>query len=127
MMSKLAIEIPTCVGRARDIYGRQGHAPYVRPLEDQPEPTVMFQTETMSDPGYYPETDPGDLIYRCIFTTSADGKFELAYSKTMYPSGIQVSVEGADDAVEATDDGDSAVLVKCTKPDQNVTVVIQPK
>lgn len=125
VMSKLAIEIPTGVGRARDIFYAQGHAPFVRPTEDQPEPTVVFQTESMSDPGYYPATDLGDLVYRCLFTTSEDGKFDFVYSTKMYPDGVQVSVEG--EGVETSDDGQGVVSVKCTKAGENVTVVIQPK
>ncbi|KAK4050508.1 hypothetical protein OIO90_005091 [Microbotryomycetes sp. JL221] len=127
MVSKLAVEIPTCVGRAQKVFETIGHAPYVLPTEDQPEPTVIFQTEGISDPtGYYMD-QPGDLKYFCKFTTSADGKFDLKYSTKMYDGGVQAFVEGSSDAVEVTDDGNGTVHVKCNKADENVSVCIEPK
>ncbi|KAM0793328.1 hypothetical protein ACM66B_000785 [Microbotryomycetes sp. NB124-2] len=125
MVSKLAVEIPTCVGRARNVYASIGHAPYVLPTDDQPEPTVIFQTEGISDPAGYYLDQPGERKYFCKFTTSSDGKFNLKYSSKMYPDGIEVSVEGQ--GVEAKDEGTGTVGVNCTKADENVKVWIQPK
>lgn len=123
MVHSIAREIPTCVGRARDVYEALGHAPYVRPVSTQTEPTVIFQTESLSDPGASAE-DRGALEYRCKFTTSADGPFEIVYSEKMYAGGVEVVVEGEGAEVE---EGEGVVKVTCTVAGKVATVVLRPR
>lgn len=119
LVSKLAQEMPSCVGRVREVFESVGHAPYFVAPDDSP---IIWQSESISDPN---GSKVGALEYRCRITTAPDGRFELKYSSRMYPKGIQVRVEG--EGATATDEGNGTVKVVCAEGGKAATVVIKPK
>ncbi|SGY31314.1 BQ5605_C002g01221 [Microbotryum silenes-dioicae] len=125
MVQKVAVEIPLCTGRARDIYYELGHAPYVIP-HDGKEPSVVFQTEHMSGPDSWGGVGP--LEYRCAFTTSADGIFDIKTDvKKFYKDGVEAAIEGDGGAEVSVDDATGLVTVKCTEAGKFNTVVLTRK
>ncbi|GAA5995064.1 START domain-containing protein [Rhodotorula paludigena] len=136
MVTMVATETPLCTGRARDVYAKFGHAPFVRIPRGSPEPSTTFQTELFSDP----PSSLADLVanhpreYRCVFTTGSSSNvgevFEIVYDRRrMYPEGVSVRCEhvGAEEAVELEDDGEGTVRVATRRSGIDVTVVITPK
>lgn len=147
LVNLIASETPLCTGRARDTYYEStsfppprssppltlslvhplsvGHAPYALLPKDPSAPAVIFQTETFSEPGAV-AGDDGALEYRVTFTTVEGATFDVRYdTKRMYKGGVQVAVEGA--GVEASDDGEGGVSVKCSRGGEIVTLVIGPE
>ncbi|GAA5969661.1 hypothetical protein JCM21900_000799 [Sporobolomyces salmonicolor] len=127
MVSMVATETPLCTGRARDVYYQHGYAPFVRLIPPMQELSIVFQTETFSDPPALPD-DPHPREYRCVFTTgSTTGEsFEMEYDvKRMYKEGVVVKIEGA--GVDAEDDGQGRVRVTTTEAGKDVTVALSPK
>jgi len=144
----LATETPLCTGRARDIYYERefttilshslcysnrlvpfvdGYAPFIRLTPPSGEPSIIFQTESFSDPPGV-AGDPHPREYRCVLTTGSktDETFEIEYdTKRMYKEGISVTVEG--EGVEVTDDGKGRVKVTTKESNKEATVVISPK
>lgn len=102
-----------------------GHAPYVALSAGKTDTGVIFQTEALADPGATPE-DKGTLEYTCAFTTAANATFDLVYSKTMYPDGVNVSVD-IEGAVTTKVLGEK-VEVDCGESTGQIVVVsISPK
>ncbi|GEM06154.1 lipid-binding START containing protein [Rhodotorula toruloides] len=128
MVSMVATETPLCTGRARDVYYQYGHAPYIRLPAGTTSTSIIFQTESFSDPPANPETDDHVREYRCVLTTGSEAgeAFELVYdANRMYSGGIVVRVEG--EGVETSDDGKGVVRVKTSASGKDATVVIAPK
>ncbi|GAA5965486.1 hypothetical protein JCM3765_003301 [Sporobolomyces pararoseus] len=127
MVSMLATETPLCCGRSRDVYYEHGYAPFIRLAPPSQEPSIIFQTESFSDPpASVDETHPRE--YRCVLTTGArtGESFEIEYdTKRMYKEGIKVETEG--DGVEVEDDGKGRVKVTTEKSGEEVTIVISPQ
>jgi len=145
----LATETPLCTGRARDIYyecelrglslsllacytsslsiSSDGYAPFIRLTPPSEEPSIIFQTESFSDPpAVVGDAHPRE--YRCVLTTGSktDETFEIEYdTKRMYQEGISVNVEG--EGVEVSDDGKGRVKVTTKESNKEATVVITPK
>ncbi|GAA5922688.1 START domain-containing protein [Sporobolomyces koalae] len=127
MVSMLATETPLCTGRSRDVFYEHGYAPFIRLSASSDEPSIIFQTETFSDPPATPdEAHPRE--YRCVITTGskATESFEIEYDKKrMYSKGISIAIEG--EGVEAQDNSEGRVKVTTTDTGKDVTIVITPK
>lgn len=154
MVSMLATETPLCCARSRDIYYERapsipfrehsvfaiagadmhsspprpdGYAPFVRLNPPTDEPSIVFQTESFSDPPANVD-DEHAREYRCVITTGdkTGETFEIEYdTKRMYPGGVRVELEGQ--GVTIDDDGQGRVKVTTTDARKDVTVVITPK
>ncbi|GAA5838101.1 hypothetical protein JCM3766R1_004200 [Sporobolomyces carnicolor] len=127
MVSMLATETPLCCARSRDIYYEHGYAPFVRLNPPTDEPSIVFQTESFSDPPANVD-DEHAREYRCVITTGdkTGETFEIEYdTKRMYPGGVRVELEGQ--GVTIDDDGQGRIKVTTTDARKDVTVVITPK
>ncbi|GAA6018253.1 hypothetical protein JCM11491_005123 [Sporobolomyces phaffii] len=127
MVSMVATETPLCCARSRDVYYEHGYAPFVRLNPPSEELSIVFQTESFSDP---PAAVDGEhpREYRCGLTTGTKTgeTFEIEYdTKRMYQGGVKVEVEG--EGVEVEDDSQGRVKVTTKASGKNVTVVITPK
>ncbi|GAA5907982.1 START domain-containing protein [Sporobolomyces salmoneus] len=127
MVSMLATETPLCCARSRDVYYEHGYAPFIRLNPPTEELSIIFQTESFSDP---PATvdEPHPREYRCVLTTGqkTGETFEIEYdTKRMYREGIMVEIEG--EGIEVDDDGNGRVKVTTKESGKDVVVVICPK
>lgn len=109
-----------------------GHPPYVSFPPSEPETSIIFQTESFSDPGpnHSPTTpDQGELKFNCNFTTSINNSFEIKYDLKMYKNGIDVSCygEGGGEGIELSDDHNGTVTVRCTADGIVGGVCIEPR
>ncbi|GAA6011299.1 hypothetical protein JCM8202_003971 [Rhodotorula sphaerocarpa] len=119
LASAVANETPLCVGRARDVFYKQGFAPFLK-YHKEDETSMRYQFENFEPPA---------RKYICTLTTGQPGDaVEIVYdNKKVYPGGVKTAIEGAESAASIEDDGKGTLRVVGKEEGKTVTVVLAAK